>query len=148
MANGVIKAINSMINSLNSISFELPDWIPEIGGNSFGLSIPTVPTVSIPKLANGGFVKANTPQLAMIGDNRHYGEVVAPENKLEDLLNRAVSMASNPGISEEHFERMLAFLSRISEQIEAMDLTVYVDVREIKQRLTDLEGRSGYSLRG
>ena len=148
MANGVIKAINSMINSLNSISFELPDWIPEIGGNSFGLSIPTVPTVSIPKLANGGFVKANTPQLAMIGDNRHYGEVVAPENKLEDMLNKAVSLASNPGISEEHFERMLAFLSRISEQIEAMDLTVYVDVREIKQRLTDLEGRSGYSLRG
>ena len=148
MANGVIKAINSMINSLNSISFELPDWIPEIGGNSFGLSIPTVPMVSIPKLANGGFVKANTPQLAMIGDNRHYGEVVAPENKLEDLLNRAVSTASNPGISEEHFERMLSFLSRISEQIEAMDLTVYVDVREIKQRLTDLEGRSGYSLRG
>ena len=148
MANGVIKAINSMINSLNSISFELPDWIPEIGGNSFGLSLPTVPTVSIPKLANGGFVKANTPQLAMIGDNRHYGEVVAPENKLEDMLNKAVSLASNPGISEEHFERMLAFLSRISEQIEAMDLTVYVDVREIKQRLTDLEGRSGYSLRG
>lgn len=57
-------------------------------------------------------------------------------------------MASNPGISAELFERMLSFLSRISEQIEAMDLTVYVDVREIKQRLTDLEDRSGYSLRG
>nr|DAT01820.1 MAG TPA: minor tail protein [Caudoviricetes sp.] len=148
MANGVINAINGMINALNSISFDIPDWVPEIGGNSFGLHIPTIHNISIPKLAEGGFVKANTPQLAMIGDNRHYGEVVAPENKLEDMLNKAVSLASNPGISEEHFERMLAFLSRISEQIEAMDLTVYVDVREIKQRLTDLEGRSGYSLRG
>ena len=148
MANGVINAINGMINALNSISFDIPDWVPEIGGNSFGLHIPTIHNVSIPKLAEGGFVRANTPQLAMIGDNRHYGEVVAPENKLEELLNRAVSMASNPGLSVEHFERMVAFLSRISEQIEAMDLTVYVDVREIKQRLTDLEGRSGYSLRG
>ena len=148
MANGVINAINGMINALNSISFDIPDWVPEIGGNSFGLHIPTIHNISIPKLAEGGFVKANTPQLAMIGDNRHYGEVVAPENKLEDMLNKAVSLASNPGISEEHFERMLAFLSRISEQIEAMDLTVYVDVREIKQRLSDLEGRSGYSLRG
>ena len=148
MANGVINAINGMINALNSISFDIPDWVPEIGGNSFGLHIPTIHNISIPKLAEGGFVKANTPQLAMIGDNRHYGEVVAPENKLEDMLNKAVSLASNPGISEEHFERMLAFLSRISEQIDAMDLTVYVDVREIKQRLTDLEGRSGYSLRG
>lgn len=148
MANGVINAINGMINALNSISFDIPDWVPEIGGNSFGLHIPTIHNISIPKLAEGGFVKANTPQLAMIGDNRHYGEVVAPENKLEDMLNKAVSLASNPGISEEHFERMLAFLSRISEQIEAMDLTVYVDVREIKQRLTDLEGRSGFSLRG
>ena len=148
MANGVINAINGMINALNSISFDIPDWVPEIGGNSFGLHIPTIHNISIPKLAEGGFVKANTPQLAMIGDNRHYGEVVAPENKLEELLNRAVSLASNTGISDELLERMIAFLSRISEQIEAMDLTVYVDVREIKQRLTDLEGRSGYSLRG
>ena len=148
MANGVINAINGMINALNSISFDIPDWVPEIGGNSFGLHIPTIHNISIPKLAEGGFVKANTPQLAMIGDNRHYGEIVAPENKLEELLNRAVSLASNSGLSAEHFEKMLSFLSRISEQIEAMDLTVYVDVREIKQRLTDLEGRSGYSLRG
>lgn len=148
MANGVINAINGMINALNSISFDIPDWVPEIGGNSFGLHIPTIHNISIPKLAEGGFVKANTPQLAMIGDNRHYGEVVAPENKLEELLNRAVSLASNSGLPAEHFEKMLSFLSRISEQIEAMDLTVYVDVREIKQRLTDLEGRSGYSLRG
>ena len=148
MANGVINAINGMINALNSISFDIPDWVPEIGGNSFGLHIPNIHNVSIPKLAEGGFVKANTPQLAMIGDNRHYGEVVAPENKLEELLNRAVSLASNSGLPAEYYERMLAFLSRISEQIEAMDLTVYVDVREIKQRLTDLEGRSGYSLRG
>lgn len=148
MANGVINAINGMINALNSISFDIPDWVPEIGGNSFGLHIPTIHNISIPKLAEGGFVKANTPQLAMIGDNRHYGEVVAPENKLEELLNRAVSLASNSGLPAEYYERMLAFLSRISEQIEAMDLTVYVDVREIKQRLTDLEGRSGYSLRG
>lgn len=148
MANGVINAINGMINALNSISFDIPDWVPEIGGNSFGLNIPTIHNISIPKLANGGFVKANTPQLAVIGDNRHYGEVVAPENKLEELLNRAVSLASNSGLPAEYYERMVAFLSRISEQIEAMDLTVYVDVREIKQRLTDLEGRSGYSLRG
>ena len=148
MANGVINAINGMINALNSISFDIPDWVPEIGGNSFGLHIPTIHNISIPKLAEGGFVKANTPQLAMIGDNRHYGEVVAPENKLEELLNRAVSLASNTGISDELLERMISFLSRISEQIDAMDLTVYVDVREIKQRLTDLEGRSGYSLRG
>ena len=148
MANGVINAINGMINALNSISFDIPDWVPEIGGNSFGLHIPNIHTISIPKLAEGGFVKANTPQLAMIGDNRHYGEVVAPENKLEELLNRAVSLASNSGLPAEYYEKMLSFLSRISEQIEAMDLTVYVDVREIKQRLTDLEGRSGYSLRG
>ena len=148
MARGVINAINGMINALNSICFDIPDWVPEIGGNSFGLHIPTIHNISIPKLAEGGFVKANTPQLAMIGDNRHYGEVVAPENKLEELLNRAVSLASNSGLPAEYYERMVAFLSRISEQIEAMDLTVYVDVREIKQRLTDLEGRSGYSLRG
>lgn len=45
----------------------------------------------IPLLAEGGFVKKNTPQLAMIGDNRHQGEVVAPENKLLEMAKMAAA---------------------------------------------------------
>lgn len=94
MANGVVKALNTMIGGLNKLSFDIPDWLGgEFGGKSFGLNIPTISKVSIPKLANGGYVKANTPQLAMIGDNRHQGEVVAPEDKLYEIAYKAMTDA-------------------------------------------------------
>lgn len=93
MANGVVSAINTMIGAMNKLKFDIPDWVPELGGKTFGFNIPTIPKVSIPKLAQGGYVKANTPQLAMIGDNRHQGEVVAPEDKLYEIAYKAMTDA-------------------------------------------------------
>ncbi|MDY2730410.1 MAG: hypothetical protein SOV35_10180, partial [Clostridium sp.] len=60
--------------------------IPGIG--NVGISIPT-----IPKLAQGGYVQANTPQLAMIGDNTHEGEIVAPESKIAEAVSRGIETA-------------------------------------------------------
>ncbi len=97
LANGVISAINTMIRALNKVSFSTPDWLPLIGGKSFGFNLSEIPSVSIPRLAQGGYVRANTPQLAMIGDNRHQGEVVAPEDKLQDMVNTAVRAAVGTG---------------------------------------------------
>lgn len=62
MANGVIAAVNAMINALNRI--QVPDWLPGIGGK--GINIPLVAGVTIPRLAEGGIV--TTPTLAMIGE--------------------------------------------------------------------------------
>ncbi len=47
----------------------------------------------IPKLAQGGYVGANQPQLAVIGDNRHYGEIVSPEDKMYEISVRAMKDA-------------------------------------------------------
>lgn len=149
MANGVVRGINKMIDALNNLSFEIPDWVPELGGESFGLNIPNIPEVSIPRLAQGGFVRANTPQLAMIGDNRHYGEIVAPEDKMQEMVDRAVGMVSRngTGMSEQYLLVMIELLKKIIDLIENMDLTVSIDVREIKKKLVDLEKRSGHTLR-
>ena len=57
-------------------------------------------------LANGAYVRANTPQLAMIGDNRHQGEFVAPEDKLQEMALQAASMAGR-GISKADLEALL-----------------------------------------
>jgi phage-related protein len=54
MVNGVIGGINKMTGALNKLSFDVPDWVPLIGGKSFSLSIPSIPTVSLPRLARGG----------------------------------------------------------------------------------------------
>ena len=112
----------------------------------YGLSLPRVPT--IPHLAQGGYVKPNTPQLAMIGDNRHQGEIVAPEDKMQAMVDRAVAMASNQNMTDQYLLMMIDLLKRIIEVIQALDLTVNIDIRDIKNKLKQLEDRSGYPLRG
>ena len=119
-----------------------------LGGKSFGLHIPHISEVAIPRLAQGGFVRANTPQLAMIGDNRHQGEIVAPEDKMQAMVDRAVAMASNQNMTDQYLLMMIDLLKRIIEVIQALDLTVNIDIRDIKNKLKQLEDRSGYPLRG
>ncbi len=147
MANGVVKGINKVIGAMNGFSFDIPDWVPVPGmrGKTFGFNIPKLNEVTIPRLAQGGFVKANTPQLAMIGDNRRYGEVVAPENKLQEMVDKAVAMASGSNLSDQYLAMVIELLKRIIALIEGLDLTVSLDVREIRNKLKELEGRSGYS---
>lgn len=101
--NGIIRGLNTLIGGLNKIKFDIPDWVLGIGGKSFGINIP-----KIPELAQGGYAKPNTPQLAMIGDNRHQGEVVAPEDKLREMAVQAAQMAgTGNGITREELERII-----------------------------------------
>lgn len=37
-------AINAVINGINSISVDIPDWVPGVGGKHFGVNIPTLYT--------------------------------------------------------------------------------------------------------
>ena len=50
------------IRDRNGLSFDVPDWVPVIGGDHFGFDLPEVGFGSIPYLAQGGYVKPNTPQ--------------------------------------------------------------------------------------
>lgn len=88
MANGLVDAINRMVQSINSIKFDVPDWIPGLGGKSFGgFNIPEVPRVTLPRLANGGITTGAT--LAEIGEAGR--EAVLPLDRntswMEDLAN-------------------------------------------------------------
>lgn len=79
--NEVIKVVNTMIDGINS------KLNISIGGKKLlDVSIP-----NIPMLAQGGYVKANSPQLAIIGDNRSEGEIVAPESKITEAVTRAIT---------------------------------------------------------
>ena len=114
--NAVIDLINGLMNKLNSglaaienaFSFSYDFENPITGTRHYGhygMSLPRVPT--IPHLAQGAYVKPNTPQLAMIGDNLHQGEVVAPENKLREMAIEAVRAAGGSGITREDLETIM-----------------------------------------
>lgn len=142
MTNRVIDAINAMIDAVNDVA----DKIPGIGAEL----IPKIPNIHLPRLAQGGFVRANTPQLAMIGDNRHYGEIVAPEDKMQEMVDRAVALASqqsSSNMSEYYLGMMVELLRNIVDLIERMDLTVNIDIREIQKKLVELDKRNGYTMR-
>lgn len=108
--NSVIKTINSLITKINSIKFtiDIPDWIPGFGGSSWGFNGFSIPKMSyVPKLAQGAYVRPNTPQLAMIGDNMHQGEFVAPEGKLKEMAKQAVREAGGSGVTKEELESIV-----------------------------------------
>lgn len=64
MANGVVNGINKVIEVINNLSFDIPDWIPGIGGKTFGFNIPLLSPVTLPRLAKGGIVNGATPLIA------------------------------------------------------------------------------------
>lgn len=84
--NSIIKGLNALIRAMNKISFDVPSWVPGIGGQTWGCNIPEVSSVSLPRLATGGYVAANTPQLAIVGDNKREGEIIAPESKIAEAV--------------------------------------------------------------
>lgn len=104
LVSAVASGVNGIADMLNSIS--IPEEIPIVGGLSFNL--PNWTPNPIPYLAQGGYVKKNTPQLAMIGDNLHQGELVAPEDKLQAMVNTAVAtVAGSGGVSRAELESIV-----------------------------------------
>ncbi len=47
-----IKVVNSIIGALNKIQVPIPDWVPGIGGKTFGFNLSEV---AMPQFAQGGF---------------------------------------------------------------------------------------------
>ena len=86
LANGVIRAINAMINALNKLSFDVPDWVPLIGGKKFGFNLKTLNEVKIPRLAQGAVIPPNKEFLAMLGDQKHGTNIEAPLDTIKQAL--------------------------------------------------------------
>ncbi len=94
MANGIIDGINSILRGLNNISVDVPDWVADLVGWQHGSKIGfNIGYLSrIPRLAQGGYLEANTPRLAIVGDNKREGEIIAPESKIAEAV--AVGMSA------------------------------------------------------
>lgn len=134
--NGLIDGINNVItipfNGINSALDSLRNMSMHIGPYSISPFnwLPSIGVPQIPHLAQGGFVKANTPQLAMIGDNRHQGEVVAPEDKLREMAMETAKAAGAGGVTREELE---SIINRAVMRIVAAlaDMGFYLDGRQL-----------------
>ena len=84
-----------------------------------------------------------TPQLSLVGTT---GRNVNTTDLVQAMAGRAMAMPTE-GMSDHYLSIMVDLLRKIIELIEAMELTVTIDMREFKNKLADLEKRSGFTLR-
>ena len=141
--NAVIGLINSAISGLNGISVDIPDWVPGVGGKTFGVNIP-----EMSYLENGGILTEPT----LIG----YGVMAGEKNKgrsrqaesvipLDTLWNEISNFGNN--IAAGSYTKSIPVLEKILKAIEDKDIgnNTYIefkdnnfDARETKQTLSQI----------
>lgn len=113
LINGMISAINVAIRGINKLSWTVPDWVPIIGGNTWGFDIPQLGKV--PYLAKGGII--DSPTLAMVGEAGK--EAVVPlENNTQGLDLLAAKLMERLGglnISDSDKDRAINIILKIGD---------------------------------
>ncbi|MFT4107745.1 MAG: hypothetical protein QM657_18485 [Lacrimispora sp.] len=101
-------------------------------------------TAIAPLVANiSNMASSATPHLSLVGTS---GRSFGPADQVQAMANQAMSIHTE-NMSDHYLSLMVDLLRKIIELIEAMDLTVNIDIREIKKKLADLDRRSGHILR-
>lgn len=110
--NKGITGINKIIQAINKISFDVPDWVPIIGGKKFGFNLGSVAQITLPRLDSGTNYVPND-QLAMI----HKGEAVIPKK-----FN-----------SEQYFnnDETNNLLQTLIDKVDSLELSPYITVRDV-----------------
>ncbi|MCI8387498.1 MAG: hypothetical protein HFE63_03410, partial [Clostridiales bacterium] len=110
LLDGVVWGINRLISALNTISFDIPDWIPFVGGEHFGVNIPEITDyhisrLSIPRLASGAVIPPNREFLAVLGDQKQGMNIEAPLETIKQAFREA--MAESGGGTAQHMTVIL-----------------------------------------
>lgn len=119
--NGVIGLINMAIDGINSISVDIPSWIPKWagGGKHFSANLG-----HIEYLANGGIV--TSPVLSMVGEGKD-NEAVIPLNtkSVSPLSNMIVKNMNDMNVNN------AGFTTRILDALQSMtfifNITCYIE---------------------
>ena len=101
LVNAMLRALtggmNAVIDRLNGIGVEIPSWVPDYGGQRFGVNLPRVPEYQIPRLAKGAVLPANRPFLAVVGDQQRGTNVEAP---LETIRQAVADVLGGAGAAQ------------------------------------------------
>lgn len=89
--NFIVSGVNLLISALNTIHFDIPDWVPLIGGKSFGISIPMVANVQLPRLAEGAVIPPNREFLAVLGDQKSGTNIETPLSTMVQAFKLAMN---------------------------------------------------------
>lgn len=112
--NLIIEGLNAFIRGLNKIKFDIPSWVPLIGGKAFGININP-----IPPLATG----TNYVPSDMIA-NIHKGEAVIPKK-----FNKAEFFGGGN-------EETNSLLAKLIEKVEQIEINPYTEIKDVGKATT------------
>ena len=120
------KMINWIVDGINKISFEVPDWVPLIGGKKFGFDIPKAKfsRVSIPRLAQGAVIPPNREFLAVLGDQKQGTNIEAPLDTIKQAVAEVIAQV-NTGFGG------------------SIEVPVIIDGREVARAVRNAESNMG-----
>lgn len=139
----VEKAVNGVISMLNTLHWEIPDWVPELGGKSFGFHIKPIALERIPMYEVGGFPEdglffANHNE--MVGQFSNGRTAVANNDQIVAGIREGVKAAVT--------EALAPYLSEIADntrETAEKDASINVDGRELVNAINNRISRNGFS---
>ncbi len=58
--NYIIRGLNTMVDGINKLSVDIPDWVPNVGGETLGFSVARIPEFELgTKYFSGGTARIN-----------------------------------------------------------------------------------------
>lgn len=90
LVNVIIKGLNWVIDQLNKVSFDVPDWVPGIGGTHVGVNIGHIKEWEVPMLAQGAVIPPNREFMAVLGDQKSGTNIEAPLETIVQAFRQAL----------------------------------------------------------
>lgn len=145
--NGVIstveKAVNKIIDLINSLKWKVPDWVPLIGGTSWGFNIKPIHLPSIPMYEVGGFPEDG---LFFANHNEMVGQFSNGRTAVAN--NEQIVAGIREGVKAAVTEALAPYLSDIADtnrEIAEKDASINVDGRELVNAINNRISRNGFS---
>lgn len=139
----VEKAVNGVISMLNTLHWEIPDWVPELGGKSFGFHIKPITLERIPMYEVGGFPEDG---LFFANHNEMVGQFSNGRTAVAN--NEQIVAGIREGVKAAVTEALAPYLSDIADtnrEIAEKDASINVDGRELVNAINNRISRNGFS---
>lgn len=139
----VEKAVNGVISMLNTLHWEIPDWVPELGGKSFGFHIKPITLERIPMYEVGGFPEDG---LFFANHNEMVGQFSNGRTAVAN--NEQIVAGIREGVKAAVTEALAPYLSEIADntrETAEKDASINVDGRELVNAINNRISRNGFS---
>ena len=130
--NVIIDVLNGFISGLNKLSFDVPDWVPVIGGKKWGFDIP-----KIKKFENGGVLYKETVGVMGEYNNARFNpEIVSKESEMAKVFD---------GVMSKWTDKINSKASRMSGTLKLVDANGVALGKVVVDAVDDYSRELGYN---